>query len=221
MRWLTRLLLGVALAGYALSQVRKPGRWFGWFFARAMNRTHSRLTDWGLEHIQVGKDFVALDVGCGGGRTIEKLAAMAREVHGIDNAIGSVSTSRAHNARLIREGRVTIKQASVSALPFPDNHFDLVTAVETQYYWPDLLHDMREILRVLKPGGTLLIIAETYKGGRADKYQRPIMALLNCAHLSPDDQRNLFQAAGYSNVQVFEEKQKGWICVIGRKGSHG
>ena len=36
--------------------------------------------------------------------------------------------------------------------------FDLVTAVETQYYWPDLAHDMREILRVLKPGGRFLCL---------------------------------------------------------------
>jgi len=44
--------------------------------------------------------------------------------------------------------------------------FDLVTAIETQYYWPDLVNDMREILRVLAPGGTLVIIAESYKNGK-------------------------------------------------------
>lgn len=43
--------------------------------------------------------------------------------------------------------------------------FDLATAVETHYYWPDLNADMQEVLRVLKPVGTLIIIAEAYKGG--------------------------------------------------------
>src|SRR5438270_9412216 len=127
--WLIKFFLGLGLAAFALSQVRKPGRWFGGFFARAMNLTHSRLTDWGLEHVHVGSDFVVLDVGCGGGRTIEKLAAVAHEVHGIDFARGSVATARAHNAELIEQGRVSIQHASVSALPFPENHFDLVTAV--------------------------------------------------------------------------------------------
>lgn len=60
---------------------------------------------------------------------------------------------------MLKDGRVEIQKASVSQLPFSDNKFDLVTAVETQYYWPDLDKDMEEILRVLKPGGTLIVIA--------------------------------------------------------------
>ena len=56
---------------------------------------------------------------------------------------------RQTNKKLIEAGRAEIHQASVSKLPFPNDQFDLVTAVETQYYWPDLVNDMREILRVL------------------------------------------------------------------------
>ena len=43
---------------------------------------------------------------------------------------------------------------------------DVVTAVKTHYYWPDLHADLREILRVLKPGGALVVIAEAYRGQR-------------------------------------------------------
>jgi 2-polyprenyl-3-methyl-5-hydroxy-6-metoxy-1,4-benzoquinol methylase len=51
-----------------------------------MNLSHSKLTDWGLTHIPVEKHFAILDVGCGGGRTISKLAAMAAQgkVYGVD-----------------------------------------------------------------------------------------------------------------------------------------
>jgi len=49
-----------------------------------------------------------------------------------------VEASRHANAHGIRTGRIEIRQASVSRLPFPDGTFDLVTAVETHYYWPDL-----------------------------------------------------------------------------------
>ena len=42
-----------------------------------MNLGHENMTDWGLGHVTVGSHFKVLDVGCGGGRTIEKLAAMA------------------------------------------------------------------------------------------------------------------------------------------------
>ena len=58
-------------------------------------------------------------MGCGGGRTIEKLAARAEQVYGIDYAAGSVAASRAHNRKLIAEARVHVQQGSVSELPFP------------------------------------------------------------------------------------------------------
>jgi SAM-dependent methyltransferase len=105
----------------------------------------------------------------------------------------------------------------VSQLPFPDNTFDLVTAIETQYYWPNLVEDMREVLRVLKPGGELIVIAEMYKGGRYDKRKGPVMWLLRASHLSVNDHRELFSAAGYADVGIFEEHNKGWISAIARK----
>jgi hypothetical protein len=72
-------LLLIVLALYALNQVRKPTRWVGRFFLWIMNMSHSSLTDWGLKHFQIEEDFTILDVGCGGGRTIEKLAALATD----------------------------------------------------------------------------------------------------------------------------------------------
>ena len=209
----------ILLVAYLLNQVRKPSRWIGRSFVWLMNLSHSDLTDWGLQHVPIEKRLTILDVGCGGGRTIEKLAAMSADavVHGVDYAAGSVAASCARNAELIKKGRVEIHRASVSQLPFPDNRFDLVTAVETQYYWPDLPNDMREILRVLKPGGSLIVIAEHYKGGKNDLVQRPVMKFLRSAHLSLDDQRTLFSNAGYVEVRLVEEKSKGWFCGIGQK----
>jgi SAM-dependent methyltransferase len=184
-----------------------------------MNMSHSGVTDWGLKHVLIEKRFTILDVGCGGGRTIQKMAAIATEgaLYGIDYAKGSVVASCGKNAQLIKAGRVEIQRASVSQLPFPDDKFDLVTAVETHYYWPDLVKDMREILRVLKPGGTLIIIAESYNGGRYGKPQQPVMRLLRSASLSVDEHRELFSSSGYTDVQIFEERKKGWICGTGRK----
>jgi SAM-dependent methyltransferase len=213
------LLFAAAL--YILNQVRRPDRGMGRFFLWVMNLSHSSLTDWGLQHVRVERDFSVLDVGCGGGRTIQKLAAMVTQgmVYGVDYANGSVAASRAKNAELIGAGRVEIKQASVSQLPFPEDKFNVVTAVETQYYWPDLPKDMREILRVLKPGGTLVIIAESYKKGAQEKLQRPAMKLLRSTTPGVEDQRALFSEAGYTDIQIFEERAKGWICAVGRKAA--
>ena len=204
---------------YVLNQARKPTRWLGRLFLWAMNLSHSDLTDWGLTHIQIEERFTILDVGCGGGRTIQKMAAIATEgmVCGVDYADGSVAASREKNAQLIKAGRVEIQQASVSHLPLPDGRFDLVTAVETHYYWPDTLKGMQEILRVLKPGAVLIIIAERYKSRKHDVLQWLEMRLLRSTYLSVEEHRELFSAAGFSDVQIFEEHNKGWICGTGRK----
>ena len=184
-----------------------------------MNISHSRLTDWGLGHVQIEKNFTILDIGCGGGRTIQKMAAIAAEgkLCGVDYADGSVAASRHKNAELINAGRVEIRQASVSELPYPENQFDLVTAIETQYYWPDLVRDMQEILRVLKPGGTLVVIAENYSGGKYDKVQGPALKLLKSTALSVNGHRELFSSVGYTDIEIFEERKKGWICATGKK----
>jgi ubiquinone/menaquinone biosynthesis C-methylase UbiE len=214
------LLVALAIAlPYVLNQVRRPTRWVGRFFLWTMNMSHSALTDWGLEHVEIQSDFAILDVGCGGGRTIQKLAEVATEgrVSGIDYSVGSVEAARSRNAAMIHAGRVEIQQAPVSRIPFPDATFDLVTAVETHYYWPDLPRDLQEVLRVVKPGGAAVVIAETYKGGKFDLLQRPAMKLLRTTLLSADEHREWFASAGFVEVQVFEERSHGWICVTGRR----
>ena len=152
---------------------------------------------------------------------MSKLAAIATQgrVCGIDYSDESVAVSQKTNARWIDIGRVEIRQGSVSQLPFPDDVFDLVTAVETHYFWPDLAADTREVLRVLKPGGALILIAEAYKGAKtaAAKLAEKILPLAGMALLSVDEHRELFTTAGYSDVRVIEEPAKGWICCIGRK----
>jgi ubiquinone/menaquinone biosynthesis C-methylase UbiE len=216
---IVKIVLILGAAGYVVGQVRKPDRFIGRLFAMLMNRSHSKLTGWGLSHVRIAKAFHILDVGCGGGRTIEKLATIAPsgKIYGIDYASGSIATSRATNKELIRNGRVEIQQAAVSQLPFAADAFDLVTAIETQYYWPDLVNDMREILRVLKPGGMLAVIAETYKGGSRDVVLGPVMKLFGSPSLGVTEHRELFTQAGYTAVEVFEERNRGWICVTGKK----
>lgn len=216
---LLRYALAVALICYVLLQARKPDRWFGRVFARAMNKGHESMTDWGLRHVTIESGFKILDIGCGGGATVHKVAAIAADgmVYGIDYAEGSITVSRDLNSSLIEAGRVVIQKASVSQLPFPDDTFDLATAIETQYYWPHLMADMREILRVLKPVGKLVVIAEMYKGGKYDWLKWPVMWLLRSSHLSVSDHRELFVSAGYVNVEIFEESRKGWICAMGAK----
>jgi ubiquinone/menaquinone biosynthesis C-methylase UbiE len=190
-----------------------------------MNASHSRLTDWGLQQISIDNRLTILDVGCGGGRTVNKLAAIATQgkVYGVDYSEESVAATKKTNAKWTELGRVEVRHGSVSQLPFADGMFNLITAVETHFWWPNLPGDMREVFRVTKPGGTLILIAEVYKGGStlASKLAEKYASRTGMTLLSVDEHRELFTNAGYEDVQVIEERGKGWICGIGKKpGAH-
>ncbi len=205
-----------------LSQCRKPTGWFGRFTLWTMNIRHSKVTDWGLARVSIAKNATILDVGCGGGRTIQKLAAIATagKVYGVDYSEASVAAAERTNARTINAGRVEIRESSVSHLPFPDNTLDLVTGVETHFFWPDLPNDMREVLRVLKPGGKLILISEIYQGGKHDRRVQMLeryAEITRMTILSVDGDRELFSKAGYSDVEVIDDYAKGWICAMGKK----
>jgi ubiquinone/menaquinone biosynthesis C-methylase UbiE len=186
-----------------------------------MNQRHSGVTDWGLAQISVGKRDTILDAGCGGGRTVNKLAAKAPEgkVYGIDFSEESVAAATRMNARLIDRGRVEIRHGSVSELPFSEGMFDLITAVETHFWWPNLPDDMREVRRVVKPGGTLIVIAEIYKGAttKIGKMADKVLPQSGMKLLTVDEHRELLENAGFRDVRVNVEASKGWVCAIGKK----
>jgi ubiquinone/menaquinone biosynthesis C-methylase UbiE len=203
------------------TQCKKPTGLFGRFTLWRMNKSHSTLTDWGLTHTSIESGFAVLDVGCGGGRTISKLAALAArgKVHGIDYSEESVAASRRYNAQAIRAGRVEIHLADVGKLPFSDNTYDLVTGVETHFWWPDIAAGLREIRRVLQPGGTLLLIAEVYKGAdtTVSRLCEKLAPISGMKMLTVDEHRTLLDSVGFSDVRIDALAAKGWITAQGRK----
>ncbi len=207
------------LRQHRLINAREPAGMFGRLLIRAMNISHYQMTDWGLGHLSIRKQDTILDIGCGGGGAIHKLAKKATggKVYGVDPSNESVMVSRKTNKHFVQMGRVDIQLSSVSRLPFSDRMFDLVTAVNTHNYWPDLVKDLQEILRVLKPGGKLVIIGSVYKGGMRDKRNQKFADLIKIAFPSINELRELFLKAGYTEVQLFEKYHWSWMCVIGRK----
>ena len=117
---------------------RRPEGDAGLEMLARMNESHARLVDWGLTHIDLRAGDTVLDIGCGGGNTLARMAEHVTEGHltGIDYAETSVEASRAFNAELIEAGRVEILHGSVEALPFDDAHFDAAVTVESFYFWP-------------------------------------------------------------------------------------
>ena len=221
MLWIAKLVVAILAMLWLFRQVRKPSGPLGRRMVRAMNLSHATMTDWGLQQVDVPKDAVILDIGCGGGRTVQRLAALAPEgrVVGLDYSAASVAVARDTNAGEIETGRVQIQQGSVATLPFANDTFDIVTAVETHYYWPDLPANVREILRVLKPGGTFTLIAETYRGGPFRLVYGIVMPLLRAAFLSDQEHRDLLSQAGFTEVATEHKSRKNWICAMGRRPS--
>ena len=220
MRRVVLMAIGAGVTYALMRQLRRPAGWFGRRLARAMNVGHSALTAWGLQRVPIAAQSVVLDVGCGGGQTMRTISAAAIEgrVEGVDYSPASVAVSRETNAAAIAAGRAQVQQASASNLPFRDRTFDVVTAVETHYYWPDLAHDFREVLRVLKPGGRFLIVAETYRGSRLDWLHRPVMrGVLRANYLTLDEHRAALLDAGFVDVDVHAQPSRGWMSAVGRR----
>lgn len=141
------------------------------------------------------------------------------EVYGLDYSSARVALATKTNREWIKRGRVEIREGSVSQLPFAADSFDLIVAVETHFWWPDLPGDLKELLRVLKPGSKLAIIAEVYKGAQT-KTARAVekyLPMTGMKLLSPDEHRNLLTDVGYTNVELTVKSCKGWIFAGGKK----
>ena len=141
---------------------RKPVGLGGKIMVAMMNLGHSAMAAWGLHFLQSASDAMVLDCGCGGGANIKTLLKLCPKgkVQGIDYSAVSVEKARKVNAGAIAAGQCTVQQASVAELPFEAEQFDVVTAFETVYFWPELAQNFREVYRVLKPGGTFFICNE-------------------------------------------------------------
>lgn len=126
-----------------------------------MNFSHAPLTNWGLNFINFKDGWTMLDIGCGGGATIKRLLKHSKgsKVYGIDISRESVAKSK-KNCTDMLDKQVFISQGSAEMLPYDNEKFDLVTAVETIYFWPNLSNCFKEVYRVLKPGGQFAIIVE-------------------------------------------------------------
>lgn len=141
--------------------MRKPQGKLGNIQLKSMNKEHTPVSLWGLKHLNINLEDIVLDVGCGGGININRMAKDAKKAYGIDYSIESVKLSREVNKKLIDNGQVEIHEGNVKDLPFEDDTFDIVTAFETVYFWPDIEKCFGEVKRVLKPGGTFLIVMES------------------------------------------------------------
>lgn len=186
--------------------------------ARMNTGNHEALAQWGLAHVPFAAGMEALDIGCGGGANLARLLERISQgrVHGIDVSPLSVEVSRRFNAQAIEEGHCTVELGDAGSLPFEDGSFDVVTAFETVYFWPDLPTALREVARVLKPGGAFLVCNEA-NGSRAADYELAA-AIEGMTMYTALDLRGFMEEAGLTVGVVDDEQDTGRVCVLARRG---
>ena len=177
-----------------------------------MNYTHAPLTNWGLKLVNVQDGWTMLDVGCGGGFTIRRLLKRSKEaqVYGIDISEESVIKARQVNAEVL-DKQVYVTQGSAEQLPYNDEMFDLVTAVETVYFWPNLPDCLQEVRRVLKPGGKFAIMVEV-----VDSDSKWTSIVDGMTAYTPEQLKTTLDDAGFIQTEIHRKKPT-YATIMGLK----
>ena len=179
-----------------------------------MNRGHRELHEWALSLVEIAPRSRALDIGCGGGSAMALLLRRCREgrVCGIDVSECGLECSARRNAKAIAAGRCEVRAGSAEAIPYPPGYFDIATAFETLYFWPDLDGAFAEVLRALKPGGTFLIANH-----QADPERTEWTDVVDNMTVRGEEEITARLArAGFAEITA-RRSEKGWLCVIAKK----
>ncbi|HME68552.1 MAG TPA: class I SAM-dependent methyltransferase [Myxococcota bacterium] len=186
----------------------------GRFFGAVMAHLNHEMNLFTLEHLDVRPREKVLEIGFGPGRLIAALCERARHgsVCGADHSDTMVRQAMARNREAVRAGRVALFLAQVSRLPFKDACFDRVCAVNSFQFWPAPEEDLREVRRVLKPGGLLALALRRGAGTSA----------LGMGHLAEpsrvDDALRALAAADFRDLRV-ESRRLRYVtasCVLAR-----
>ena len=202
-----------------LGNPSNPTGKYGKLMLADMNEHHLSVTTWGLSHWTVNPNDTILDIGCGGGRTINTLSqnVTSGKVYGVDYSETALECAAEYNTAEIAADKVKLINASVEHLPLADQTFDKIVTVESFYFWPSPVDNLREVLRVLKIGGTFLLIADIYGDADLTDHERENIARYNLFNPTEAEFKKLFDQAGFKNVTVHTKDDTNWICVEGNK----
>ncbi len=125
-----------------------------------MARLTSEANRWTVSLLDVQPADRVLDVGCGPGVGVAAAARLAPDglVVGVDGSATMVRQAARRNRAAIRRGRVEIHRGDAARLPLPDGHVTKAASLNSLQFWPDPRAGLRELHRVLVPGGRLALV---------------------------------------------------------------
>jgi ubiquinone/menaquinone biosynthesis C-methylase UbiE len=165
-----------------------PGHVAGWLMA-LKNRERNA---WAIELLDVCPIDNLLEIGFGPGWAVQQLAALAVKgfVAGVDSSETMLEQASRRNAAAMRAGRVELRLGLNTPLPYPEARFDKAFAVNSTQFWPDLPAGLRELHRVLRPDGRVVL---TYQPPYGTAQDAQAMGERLIAHL---------RAAGFQHMRL-------------------
>ena len=174
-----------------------------------------KLMAWIFGHIDLRPADQVLEIGFGLGELLQMAAKNVTKgkIVGVEISAAMVKAATELNAKAISAGRMEIIEADANNLPYENDHFDKVFALNVVYFWTDLTKTVNELCRVIKPGGIIaLYLAPRILLEDMQKYRFGHFTMHE-----PDDVVKTLQQLGFNPIVVEEtESHKGTVhCVIG------
>ncbi len=200
------------------SQCKKPTGADGKETLDKMNDHHRPLAEWALSKLPEFDCETILDVGCGGGMLLDLLSKKYPQggFFGIDYSPDAIHVATETCQNMVFSRCLALMVASVSKMPFPDGNFDLVTAMETYFFWPNLEKDIQEVARTIRSGGMFLIISEAYPHPDFNERNAEWVAKHNMNLVTNEEMVSMLTNSGFS-AEVFTKEDCNWVAFLAKK----
>jgi ubiquinone/menaquinone biosynthesis C-methylase UbiE len=197
-------------------QLARPSGLPGLFMGRALDRINAHVNTIAFQQLALEPSERLLDIGFGGGLLIRQAlsAAPGAFVAGIEVSKPMLDRGRRAFRAPIRAGRVEILEADVAAIPYGRDWFDKAAAINTMHFWPQPAAGLREVWRVLKPGGLLVVAVRP-----REFLERVRFTGLGFTPFDDEQLRCLLDAAGFEQMVVvrYADRDMGTVHVTARK----